>query len=207
MLFVCLLACFFLSSKYLASRVERSLRPHRLCRKLTVDWLVGLTMSKMRWVSNVCTFTWKKPDWKGCLLPSHTSIQKSHQLWLCSRPVPTYLHPTPLCSSVSWWGTQRRTTLSYTRWWRRIRIKLPDERFKLSFSSVCVIHGSSLIRYFNLATLSFGSNGQRTTTTVAVFKRRFTELSFLVPVMNCRSRRTLAPKAVCQTLEALLVSS
>ena len=64
-------------------------------------------MSKKRWVSSVCAFTLKNPDWKSCFLPSHTGIQKSHQLWLCSRPVLTHLHPTPPCSSVSWWGTQR----------------------------------------------------------------------------------------------------
>ena len=50
----------------------------------------------------------------------------------------------------------------------------------------------------------FGSNGHRTATTIVVFKSRSTELTFLVPVVNCRSRCRLVPKAVRQTFESLL---
>ena len=50
----------------------------------------------------------------------------------------------------------------------------------------------------------FVSNGHRLGTTVTVFKRRFAELKFLVPLENCRSRWRMVSKAVWQTLEALL---
>ena len=49
-----------------------------------------------------------------------------------------------------------------------------------------------------------GTNGHRLATTVTVFKRRSAGLKFLVLLANCRSRWRLVPKAVWQTLEALL---
>ena len=134
-------------------------------------------------------------------------MQKSHQLWLCSRPVLTHLHPTPPCSSVSWWGTQRAL---------RCRTPGDDGGSEPSFpmkDSNCVLSQFALFmddRIFKIGHFLlfffffFGSNGHRTATTVVVFKSRSTELSFLVPAVNCRSRCRLVPKAVRQTFEALL---
>ena len=56
----------------------------------------------------------------------------------------------------------------------------------------------------HLGHILLGSNGHKLATTATVFKRRSDELKFLVPLVNCRSRWRMVPKAVLQTLQALL---
>ena len=151
-------------------------------------------MSKKGRGSSVCAFTWKNPDWKSCLLPSHTGMQKSHQLWLCSRPVLTHLHPTPPCSSVSWWGTQRAL---------RCRTPGDDGGSEPSFpmkDSNCLLSQfasfmgllwsdiSSWPRCLRWQRSQDGLNGRCLQTSFYRTK------SFLVPVLNRWSRCSRSPK-------------
>ena len=69
-----------------------------------------------------------------CGLP----VSKFRSVWRRQSTLPL------LCSSVSWWGTQRTQHFHTPEWIRRFQFKFPNERLKLLFLSLSVIRGSSL---------------------------------------------------------------
>ena len=146
----------------------------------------------------------------------HTGFQEYGYLWWCPRPAVTFLHQifkacddtTPPCHcSVpgSAGGTPNRHSSS--------RHPGDDGGFNSSFpmkdsncllSYFSIICASSLIRHFTLATfcsvsMVIGWPQQSLSSNVV-----FAELNFLVPHVNCRSQWKMVPRAVWQTLEALL---
>ena len=163
-----------------------------------------------------CALTREKPDWRLVWFLGHTGFQEYGYLWWCPRPAVTFLHQifkacddtTPPCHcSVpgSAGGTPNRHSSS--------RHPGDDGGFNSSFpmkdsncllSYFSIICASSLIRHFTLATfcsvsMVIGWPQQSLSSDVV-----FAELNFLVPHVNCRSQWKMVPRAVWQTLEALL---